>query len=542
MVSKADRTLVIDWGAMTVADATSAPGAAPHPLQAIGVIGAGTMGAGIAELALSRGHRVALYDVNAAQLARAQTTLARNLEKLHGRGKLGEPPEILLARLIGTTELGALAGADVVIEAAPERLDLKQALFQQLEDICTHAVLATNTSTLLVSAIAAGLKDRSRLVGMHFFNPAQVLPLVEVIRGQDTSDAAVGAVTQLARDLGKTAVRCDDTPGFLVNRVARPFYGEGLRLAGEGVASYGDIDRVLRGAGFRMGPFELMDLIGLDVNFASTLSVYEAFFHDPKYRPHPLQARMVAAGRLGRKTGAGFYDHARERAEEPALSVPPRPNVKLHFCGKGKLRPALEQALSAYEKVGAADADWIVDCAETLAEKDQLCELRPKAKVLSLTYAGSATAVAARAPHPERVVGFSLVPPLTEHTVFELMPALQTGEELPSEAATLLAAAGLRVQRSGETPGGIAARTVAMLANEAISALAEGVADKDTIDTAMRLGTNYPRGPLAWAELLGPRAVLSILEGLQGETGDDRYRPHPLLRRSVLAEREAFSR
>ena len=509
-------------------------------MRSIGVIGAGTMGAGIAELALARGHRVALYDVSSAGLARAQATIAKNLEKLHARGKLAEDPGTVIMRLLGTTELGPLAGAQIVIEAAPEVMDLKRDLFAKLDEVCPGAILATNTSTLSVSAIAAGVRDRSRVVGMHFFNPAQVMPLVEVIPGDDTAPEVVETIRELAVELGKTPVICGDTPGFIVNRVARPFYGEGLRLAAEGVASYAELDRIVRGAGFRMGPFELMDLIGLDINLASTQSVYEAFFGDPKYRPHPLQARMVASGRLGRKTGRGFYDHTTPAETTAAPKVLERPDVRLHFCGSSALRGPLEARLAAYPRASAAEADWIVDCSETLEEKARLCELRPRASVLSLVWPGSATTVAALAPHPERVVGFSCILPLSEATAVEVMPALQTQPGLADTARDLLAGAGFQTALVGETPGGVAARTVAMLANEAVSALAEGVADAATIDTAMKLGTNYPRGPLDWARILGPRAVLGILDGLHAETGDDRYRPHPLPRRVVRARLTDF--
>lgn len=505
--------------------------------RSIAVVGAGTMGSGIAELALTRGFHVALYDVSGQQLARAQGALHANLTRLHERGKLREHPDALLARLTSTSDLGALGGADVIIEAAPERLDLKRDLFRQLDEVNPAAVLATNTSTLLVSAIAAGVENPARVVGMHFFNPAQVLPLVEVIRGEDTGDDAVRVVTELARTLGKTPVLCQDTPGFIVNRVARPFYGEGLRLAAEQVGTYADIDRVMRGAGFRMGPFELMDLIGLDVNYASTNSVYDAYFHDPKYRPHPTQARLVAAGRLGRKTGRGFYPYPQEKPETSAATTPARPDAKLHFTGHGPVRDAIEAALGAYEHASAETADWIIDCTDSLDEKARLRDLRTPASFLTLTYPGSATRVASLLPRPERAVGFSVTLPLAEGSVWEVTPALQSASGLAQEALVLLQGAGVATQLTGETPGGIAARTIAMLANEAVSALAEGVADAATIDTAMRLGTNYPRGPLEWAALIGLRRVLTILEGLHAETGDDRYRPHPLLRRAVLAER-----
>jgi 3-hydroxybutyryl-CoA dehydrogenase len=214
--------------------------------------------------------------------------------------------------------------------------------------------------------------------------------------------------------------------------------------------------------------------------------------------------------------------------------------VTVHVSGHGPLKDAVERRLAGYARAALSDADWIVDCAGTLADKARLCELRPRANILSLTYPGSATVVAASSPHPERVVGFSLVLPVTDATVVEVMPALQTRAGLVDEAVALLAGGGLPVQVVGETPGGVVVRTVAMLAGEAVSALAEGVASRDTLDTAMKLGTNYPHGPLAWAETIGLSAVLSVLEGLHAETGDDRYRPHPLLRRMVLAGRTTF--
>ncbi|MFQ5459192.1 MAG: 3-hydroxyacyl-CoA dehydrogenase family protein [Anaerolineae bacterium] len=275
------------------------------------VLGAGTMGSGIAQVAAAAGHRVVLYDVVPGALEtgaeRLRTYLRRGAEK--GRTTAAEA-EAAIGRLHTTSMLDAISGADLVIEAAPEDLDLKTHLLSEAEALVSaECILATNTSTLSVSSMARGLRRPGMLCGLHFFNPAPLMPLVEVVKGFDTSDQVLATAVALAESWGKTPIVVRDTPGFVVNRVARPFYGEALRLAGDGVADVACIDRLARDAGFPMGPFELMDLIGIDVNLAAAMAVYEGYFQEPRFRPHPLQRRMVASGRLGRKTGLGYYTY-----------------------------------------------------------------------------------------------------------------------------------------------------------------------------------------------------------------------------------------
>jgi 3-hydroxybutyryl-CoA dehydrogenase len=284
------------------------------PLTLIAVVGAGTMGAGIAQVAARAGLLVRLLDAVPGAAERGLQRARADLDRLVERGRMAASErDAALERLSAAARSGDLAGCEALIEAVPEDLDLKRSVFREVDEVLPDALLATNTSTLSVSAIAAAIRDPSRLVGMHFFNPAPLMPLVEVVAGDATSRDAVGAAEALARQLGKRPLVVRDTPGFIVNRVARPYYGEALRILADG-GEAATIDQVMRGAGFRMGPFELMDLIGLDVNLAATKSVYDSFFHEPRYRPHSIQQKMVDSGRLGRKTGRGFYSYREEES------------------------------------------------------------------------------------------------------------------------------------------------------------------------------------------------------------------------------------
>lgn len=281
-------------------------------INTVAVIGSGTMGRGIAQSAALSGKRVILYDLTDDLLHQAANSIAENIAEGVRRGKTGVKQAESANRFMRlTTDLGQAAQADLVIEAVPEELELKRTVLGQLDAAApSHTVLASNTSSLSLSAIAAATRRPDRVIGLHYFNPAHLMKLVEIIRGDMTSDATVSLCREFVEGLGKTPVLCIDSPAFIVNRVARPFYGEALRLLGERVADAETIDRLIGSMGFRMGPFELLDLIGLDVNLAVTKSVYDAYFQDPKYRPHPIQQRMVDSGRLGRKSGRGFYEYS----------------------------------------------------------------------------------------------------------------------------------------------------------------------------------------------------------------------------------------
>jgi len=383
-------------------------------MMKVSVIGAGTMGAGIAQIAATNGHEVCLYDSFDGATETAERKLKKILNRLVEKERITQQEnEAILARINFTKEIKKVAGSGLVIEAIIENLDIKQKIFAEIESLVDEdCIIASNTSSLSIASIAAACKKAERVVGIHFFNPAPLMPLVEIIPAVQTSGDTLNKAKSIIDDWGKVTVIAKDTPGFIVNRVARPFYGEAIRIYEEGVADFATIDWVMRElGGFRMGPFELMDYIGNDINYTVTETVFASFYFDPRYKPSFTQKRMMEAGYLGRKSGRGYYNYSNENT-----------------------------------------------------------------------------------------------------------PKVNEDKEL------------------GKI---ILWRVIAMLINEAADALFLNIATKEDIDLAMTKGVNYPKGLLAWADEIGIKNVLSQLEDLQAEYGEDRYRPSPLLKR-MAKENKTF--
>ena len=320
----------------------------------IGIIGSGAMGAGIAQVAAIAGHNVVVYDNNAAALERAQKGLAATLQKLEEKGKVASAATVL-GRFSFAGDVAAFADCGLIIEAVVEKLDIKKAIFADVEQVVSaECVLASNTSSLSITSIAAACKKPGRVLGLHFFNPAPLMALVEVIPAIQTEPGLVQVAKDLMKAWGKVPVITKDTPGFIVNRVARPFYGEAIRIHEEGIADMATIDWAMTElAGFRMGPFALMDYIGHDVNYVVTETVFQSFFYDPKYRPSFAQKRLLEAGWLGKKTGRGFYDYS----DSATVSVPEKDENKGHEIVARIVVMLMNEAIEALHLGVATAAD-----------------------------------------------------------------------------------------------------------------------------------------------------------------------------------------
>ena len=487
----------------------------------LGIVGTGLMGRGIAQIAAQGGIRVRLHDARAEAAAEARAAIGQTLTKLADKGKLtAEAAAAASARLAVADTLDALAGCDLVVEAIVERLDAKRALFAQLEDIVgAHCLLATNTSSLSVTAIAAGCRRPGRVGGFHFFSPVPLMKLVEVIDGALTEPWVGEALTALARRMGHTPVRAQDTPGFIVNHAGRAFGTEALRILGEGIAGVADIDRILReAAGFRMGPFELLDLTGLDVSHPVMESIYDQYYQEPRYRPSPITRQRLAAGLLGRKSGRGFYTYVDGKAEQPPEdTAPPKGDTPVWLSRRNA--PAAERVAALLATLGARLETGEPPSAEAL------CLVLPLGE-------DATTAALAENLDPARTLALD---PLTLARRRTLMRTPLTTHAMADAARGLLAADGTPVTLINDSAGFVAQRVLASIVNIGCDIAQQRVATPEDIDRAVTLGLGYPQGPLALGDTLGAATVLGILDAMHAFYRDPRYRPSPwLVRRARL--------
>jgi 3-hydroxybutyryl-CoA dehydrogenase len=483
------------------------------------------MGAGIAQIAAQAGHPVRLFDTRMGAAEQARQNVVSTLDGLATKGKItADAAKSAASRLAAVHALGDCVNARLVIEAIVEEADTKRALFRELEVIVPlDTIIASNTSSLSITALAAGLSHPSRVVGMHFFNPAPIMPLVEVVSGLATDQAVAATIHATAAAWGKAPVHAMSTPGFIVNRCARPFYAEAWRLYAERAAEPATLDAVMREAGsFRMGPFELMDLIGHDVNLAVTKSVWEAYSFDPRFTPSVLQQELVSAGYLGRKSARGVYAYAPD-AKKPVAQSESTQAKPSRITARGDLGPATSLA----SRMSAAG--MVVDRAAALpAFPDGAFEVGDA--TLALTDGRTATARDVVAATRDLVL-FDLAADYASCSRLALARGDRCSDAAWSAAVGAIQAAGIAVSRLDDVAGLLVMRTVVMLANEAADAVTQGIASAHDVDLAMQRGVSYPRGPLAWADMIDVTRVRDVLANLASHYGEDRYRISPLIAR-----------
>jgi 3-hydroxybutyryl-CoA dehydrogenase len=546
----------------TSADEAGSAGGKGRAASVIGVLGAGTMGNGIAQLAARSGARTLLYDPFPEALQKGTESARKGLAKEAEKGKLtDEQAKQAAASLEPVDDMAALSGCELVIEAAPERLELKHEMYGKLSGIVSaECVLATNTSSLLVTAIATGATHPERVVGMHFFNPAPLMALLEVVAGVESSKEALALAHATGEAMGKTVIVANDGPGFIVNRCNRPFGLEALRLLQERIADVPTIDRICRmEGGFRMGPFELMDLVGVDTGLEISESFYAQSYGEPRWRPSMIAARQVAAGLYGRKSGRGYYDYSagagKHRPEDPAplqAGAPGHGEGVVVVSGEGVVAEELRDAASAagyevrapHEPSGGVLPALFIDCAAKPSTREGAgageASLPDRRGAPPQPHGGARLVLCAHGSldvldADGSAVGFHVLPPFAQCGLVELTRGEGSSPVAAARAERFFAALGKHVAWVGDAPGLALGRIVCQVINESAFALGEGVGSARDIDTGMVLGLSHPHGPFEWADAIGLDHVLGVLEALCEEYREERYRPAPALRRLVRA-------
>ena len=488
--------------------------------QQVAVVGAGAMGQGIAQMAAQAGAAVLVHDVAAGAADKACTSIRAQWQKMLDKGRLSAAElDSLQQRLSAASQLGELGACDLVIEAVVENTGVKQSLFAELEKLLSaEAVIASNTSSLSITALAAGMKHPGRFAGLHFFNPVPLMKVVEVIPGLATNEAVCQRLSDFVKAMGHQSVRAQDTPGFIVNHAGRAYGTESLRIVTEGISDFATIDRILKDqVGFKLGPFELMDLTALDVSHPVMESIYHQYFEEPRYRPSVITAQRLAGGWLGRKTGQGFYTYTDGKAQVPA--EPPTPTVNelppVWVSSRAARRPELFQLL---KDLGAQIETG------TAPSNQALCLVAP------LGFDVTTCAIVERL-DPARTLGIDLLMPdaATRRRVLATNPA--TRHDMRDAAHALFAKDGKPVSVIQDSGGFVTQRVVAQIVNIASDICQQGICSPADLDTAVTLGLGYPKGPLALGDSLGADSLLEVLFNMQTVYGDPRYRPSPWLRR-----------
>ncbi len=483
----------------------------------VGVVGAGAMGRGIAQVTVTGGMKAIVYDAAPGAAQKAADFIASMLSRQVEKGRMdAADQDAALARLQVVDDINALAPCDLVVEAIVENLEIKQDLFKSLEDIVGDGtIFASNTSSLRIASIASSCSRRDRIAGLHFFNPVPIMKLVEVIDAPETTPEVVETLCAIGKRMGRVPVVVQDTPGFLVNLGGSAYTTEGLRVVSEGAATPAQVDAIMRDAcNFRMGPFELMDLTGIDVNFPVRMIIYNGYFQDRRLTTSPLHESMRESGRLGRKTGCGFFDYDADgkmvaETANADTTAPPADAVLI-----AEPSPQLDALIAAAgaRVLAADDGESPIVCAP-LGE--------------------DCTAVANRlGVDHKRLVAIDVTGNIAKRLT--LMHAPGADERTVRAAAALMAKTGAAITVIKDSPGFVAQRLRAMVANLGCEIAQVGVASPEDVDTAMKLGLNYPQGPLELAEDMGMETLHTILTNLQAITGDDRYRPSQWVRRRAL--------
>jgi 3-hydroxybutyryl-CoA dehydrogenase len=492
-----------------------------HPIfETAGIVGTGAMGRGIAQMAAQAGSRVVLFDANPGAAESARGNLRSTWEKLVEKGKMtAESMNHCVERLAVAQHLSDLQGCTLVVEAVVERLDVKQTLFAELERIVNEdTVLVTNTSSLSVTAIGAALKRPEQFAGYHFFNPVPLMKLVEVVAGLKTSHAVCKRLADYTRQFGHTPVAANDTPGFIVNHAGRGYGTEALRVAGEKVADFATIDRILKDQiGFRLGPFELMDLTALDVSHPVMESIYKQYYEEPRYRPSVITAQRLAGGVVGKKVGQGFY-----RYNDGVAEVPAEPPV-----------PVVANAPPVWVSPKAARRAEIYQLLKTLGASIETAAAPSESALILVAPLGLdvTTIAAVERLDATRSLGIDMMleDAATRRRVLATNPA--TRPDMRDAAHALFGRDGKAVSVVRDSGGFVTQRVVATIVNIAADMCQQGVCTPADLDVAVTLGLGYPMGPLALGDRIGPTNVLEILFNLQTVYGDPRYRPSPWLRR-----------